>query len=123
MLSRAGVGAEIGPRGSPLGDPRCRWGSPLQKLLILDEPSQGLAPLIVQEVFRVVTAARREGIAILLVKQNVRAATEIADRSYVLEDGRVVFSGRAVDFARDEQRVRALAGASADAWSAAAVNC
>jgi branched-chain amino acid transport system ATP-binding protein len=105
------------------GDPRCRWGSPLQKLLILDEPSQGLAPLIVQEVFRVVTAARREGIAILLVKQNVRAATEIADRSYVLDDGRVVFSGRAVDFARDEQRVRALAGASADAWSAAAVNC
>jgi branched-chain amino acid transport system ATP-binding protein len=48
---------------------------PLQKLLILDEPSQGLAPLIVQEVFRVVTAASREGIAILLVKQNGRAAT------------------------------------------------
>src|SRR6201999_866943 len=65
------------------------------KLLILDEPSQGLAPLIVREVFRVVSAARDEGISILLVEQNVRAATEIADRAYVLDDGRVVFSGPA----------------------------
>jgi len=87
------------------------------KLLILDEPSQGLAPLIVQEVFKVVTAARREGISILLVEQNVRAATEIADRAYVLDDGRVVFSGKAAEFAADENRVRALAGASAEAWS------
>ena len=86
-------------------------------LLILDEPSQGLAPMIVQELFKVVTAARREGIAILLVEQNVRAATEIADRAYVLDDGRVVFSGDASEFARDEDRVRALAGASAEAWS------
>ena len=86
-------------------------------LLILDEPSQGLAPLIVQELFNVVTAARREGISILLVEQNVRAATEIADRAYVLDDGRVVFSGKAAEFAEDEDRVRALAGASAEAWS------
>jgi branched-chain amino acid transport system ATP-binding protein len=90
------------------------------RLLILDEPSQGLAPLIVQEVFKVVTSARQEGISILLVEQNVRAATEIADRAYVLDDGRVVFSGNAADFAEDENRVRALAGASAEAWSAAA---
>ena len=89
------------------------------QLLILDEPSQGLAPLIVQEVFKVVTSARREGISILLVEQNVRAATEIADRAYVLDDGRVVFSGKAAEFAEDENRVRALAGASAEAWSAA----
>jgi branched-chain amino acid transport system ATP-binding protein len=89
------------------------------QLLILDEPSQGLAPLIVQEVFKVVTSARREGISILLVEQNVRAATEIADRTYVLDDGRVVFSGAAAEFAKDETRVRALAGASAEAWSAA----
>jgi branched-chain amino acid transport system ATP-binding protein len=91
------------------------------RLLILDEPSQGLAPLIAQEVFKVVTSARREGISILLVEQNVRAATEIADRAYVLDDGRIVFSGRAAEFARDEDRVRALAGASAEAWSAAPV--
>ena len=87
------------------------------RLLILDEPSQGLAPLIVQEVFRVVTAARQEGISILLVEQNVRAAVEIADRAYVLDDGRVVYSGAAAEFAKDEERVRALAGASAEAWS------
>jgi branched-chain amino acid transport system ATP-binding protein len=87
------------------------------RLLILDEPSQGLAPLIVREVFNVVTSARREGISVLLVEQNVRAATEIADRAYVLDDGRVVFSGAAAEFAKDEERVRALAGASAEAWS------
>jgi branched-chain amino acid transport system ATP-binding protein len=89
------------------------------QLLILDEPSQGLAPLIVQEVFKVVASARREGISILLVEQNVRAATEIADRAYVLDDGRVVFSGKAAEFAEDENRVRALAGASAEVWPAA----
>ena len=87
------------------------------RLLILDEPSQGLAPLIVQEVFRVVTAARQEGISILLVEQNVRAAVEIADRAYVLDNGRIVYSGAAAEFAKDEERVRALAGASAEAWS------
>jgi branched-chain amino acid transport system ATP-binding protein len=89
------------------------------KLLILDEPSQGLAPLIVQEVFKVVTSAREEGISILLVEQNVRAATQIADRAYVLDDGRIVFSGAASEFAKDEDRVRALAGASAEAWAGA----
>jgi branched-chain amino acid transport system ATP-binding protein len=73
--------------------------------------------LIVREVFKVVTSAREEGISILLVEQNVRAATEIADRAYVLDDGRVVFFGAAAEFARDEARVRALAGASAEAWA------
>jgi branched-chain amino acid transport system ATP-binding protein len=77
------------------------------KLLLLDEPSQGLAPLIVQEVFRVVAAARQQGISVLLVEQNVRAAVEIADRAYVLDDGRVVYSGIAAEFAKDEERARA----------------
>ena len=86
------------------------------KLLLLDEPSQGLAPLIVQEVFKVVTSARKEGISVLLVEQNVRAAVEIADRAYVLDDGKVVYSGSAAEFAKDEERVRALAGASAEHW-------
>ncbi len=90
------------------------------KLLLLDEPSQGLAPLIVQEVFNVVADARREGISVLLVEQNVRAAVAIADRAYVLDDGRVVFSGSAEEFASDEERVRALAGASAEEWTAPA---
>jgi branched-chain amino acid transport system ATP-binding protein len=86
------------------------------RLLILDEPSQGLAPLVVQEVFRVVTTARGSGISVLLVEQNVRAAVAIADRAYVLDDGHIVYSGAAADFARDEARVRALAGASAEDW-------
>src|SRR6202000_3012444 len=86
------------------------------KLLLLDEPSQGLAPLIVQQVFRVVASLRQEGISVLLVEQNVRAAVAIADRAYVLDDGKIVYEGAAADFAQDEERVRALAGASAESW-------
>jgi branched-chain amino acid transport system ATP-binding protein len=89
------------------------------KVIILDEPSQGLAPLIVQEVFKIITSARKEGISILLVEQNVRAAVEIADRAYVLDDGAVVYSGSAAEFAKDDKRVRALAGASAEVWESA----
>jgi branched-chain amino acid transport system ATP-binding protein len=90
------------------------------QLLLLDEPSQGLAPLIVREVFKVVTSARSQGISVLLVEQNVRAAVAIADRAYVLDDGRIVFGGAAAEFAQDEERVRALAGASAEEWTAPA---
>jgi branched-chain amino acid transport system ATP-binding protein len=89
------------------------------KLLLLDEPSQGLAPLIVQEVFKVIVAMRKEGMSVLLVEQNVRAAVEVADRAFVLDDGRVVYEGPAAEFAKDEERVRALAGASAEKWDAA----
>ena len=52
----------------------------------------------------------------LLVEQNVRAAVEIADRAYVLDDGHIVYAGSAAEFGRDEERVRALAGASAEKW-------
>ena len=86
------------------------------KLLLLDEPSQGLAPLLVREVFNVIARMRQEGISILLVEQNVRMAVEIADRAYVLDDGRVVYEGPAAEFARDEERVRELAGASSKQW-------
>ena len=86
------------------------------KLLLLDEPSQGLAPLIVQDVMRVIAEMRREGISVLLVEQNVRAAVEIADRAYVLDDGKVVYAGAAAELAQNEERVRALAGASAARW-------
>ncbi len=85
-------------------------------LILLDEPSQGLAPLIVQEVFRVITSAREEGISVLLVEQNVRAAVAIADRAYVLDDGKIVYSGNAAEFAQDEERVRSLAGVSSESW-------
>ncbi|MDE2093127.1 MAG: ABC transporter ATP-binding protein [Burkholderiales bacterium] len=86
------------------------------KLLLLDEPSQGLAPRIVQEVFKVVGTMRDEGIAVLLVEQNVIATVKIADRAYVLDNGQVAYEGSAAEFARDEERVRALAGASAEKW-------
>ena len=85
------------------------------KLLVLDEPSQGLAPLIVKQVFQVVASMRQEGIAVLLVEQNVRAAIEIADRVYVLDDGHVVHEQSAAEFGRDEERLRALAGVGAEA--------
>jgi branched-chain amino acid transport system ATP-binding protein len=86
------------------------------RLLILDEPSQGLAPLIVREVFDVVARMRSEGISVLLVEQNARMSLEIADNAYVLDDGNVVYSGAAAELRADEARVRELAGASAEAW-------
>jgi len=86
------------------------------RLLILDEPSQGLAPLIVRDVFRVVSKMRDEGISVLLVEQNARMTLEIADHAYVLDDGGIVYSGNARELAADESRVRALTGASAEEW-------
>lgn len=87
------------------------------KLLILDEPSQGLAPLIVREVFRIVAQMRAEGISVLLVEQNVRMSLEVADHAYVLDDGHIVYSGPARELAADEARVQSLAGASAEEWT------
>jgi len=86
------------------------------KLLMLDEPSQGLAPLIVQQVFDVITSAREQGVSVLLVEQNVRAAIVVADRAYVLDDGHIVYAGSAAKLGADEDHVRALAGASAETW-------
>jgi branched-chain amino acid transport system ATP-binding protein len=86
------------------------------RLLLLDEPSQGLAPLIVQDVFKIIVSTRDEGTSVLLIEQNVRAAVEIADRAYVLDEGRIVYEGSAAEFGKDEERVKALAGASAEKW-------
>jgi branched-chain amino acid transport system ATP-binding protein len=88
------------------------------RLLLLDEPSQGLAPRVVHDVFGVIATMREEGISVLLVEQNVRAAVAVADRVYVMDDGRVVYEGPAQEFGRDEERVRALAGASTGGWGA-----
>ncbi|HTZ37616.1 MAG TPA: ABC transporter ATP-binding protein [Stellaceae bacterium] len=90
------------------------------RLLLLDEPSQGLAPLIVREVFQVVARMRDEGISVLLIEQNARMSLEIADNAYVLDDGAVVYAGSAAELRADEARVQELAGASAEtAWSEA----
>src|SRR4029078_7716973 len=71
------------------------------RLLLLDEPSLGLAPLIVREIFRILMSLRGLGASILLVEQNARAALETADHGYVLETGSIVLSGRASDFIND----------------------
>jgi len=86
------------------------------RLLLLDEPSQGLAPTIVRDMFAIIREMRQDGMSVLLVEQNVRAAVAVADVAYVLDDGRVVHAGPARDLAEDSQRVRELAGAGAGAW-------
>jgi branched-chain amino acid transport system ATP-binding protein len=68
-------------------------------LLILDEPSLGLSPLLVEEMFRLITGIRDEGIAVLIVEQNVVQSLEIADRAYVLENGVIALEGRARELA------------------------
>ena len=67
------------------------------RLLILDEPSLGLSPLLVEEMFSLISKLREEGLAILLVEQNVGQSLEIADRAYVLENGNIRFSGLPAD--------------------------
>lgn len=75
------------------------------RLLILDEPSLGLAPIIVREMFEIIQTINREGITILLVEQNVQQSLRLANRAYVLENGRVVLEGAGSDLLND-QRVR-----------------
>jgi branched-chain amino acid transport system ATP-binding protein len=75
------------------------------KLLLLDEPSMGLAPILVDQILETVHRLRRAGLTVLLVEQNARAALAIADRAYVLETGRVTVSGTAAQIRVDE-RVR-----------------
>jgi branched-chain amino acid transport system ATP-binding protein len=82
------------------------------RFLILDEPSQGLAPVIVQEVMRMVARIKAEGTAILLVEQNAFLALQLADRAYVLSDGEVVYDGAAAELAGDTARMERLAGVS-----------
>ncbi|MCH7343038.1 ABC transporter ATP-binding protein [Pelomonas sp. CA6] len=82
------------------------------KLLMLDEPSLGLAPLIVKEVFRIVERLREAGVSILLIEQNARAALEVADYGYVLETGEIALEGKASDLARDPRVVETYLGAA-----------
>jgi branched-chain amino acid transport system ATP-binding protein len=80
------------------------------RLLLLDEPSLGLAPLIVREIFRIVTGLRELGVSILLVEQNARAALETADYGYVLEIGSIVHSGPAVSLIHDPRVIASYLG-------------
>ena len=80
------------------------------KLLMLDEPSLGLAPLIVREIFRTIASLRETGVSILLVEQNARAALETADYGYVIETGEIVQSGPANTLIHDEKLIAAYLG-------------
>ena len=81
-------------------------------LLMLDEPSLGLAPLVVRDIFRTIDALRSTGVTILLVEQNARAALEVADRGYVLEMGELVLEGPAAELARDSRVIDTYLGAA-----------
>ena len=80
------------------------------RLLMLDEPSMGLAPILVQEIFNIIKALHDAGTTVLLVEQNARMALSIADRAYVLETGKVSMSGNAADLANDERVKQAYLG-------------
>ncbi|MFZ6048942.1 ABC transporter ATP-binding protein [Pseudomonas sp. CR3202] len=80
------------------------------KLLMLDEPSLGLAPLITREIFRIITTLRQQGVSILLVEQNARAALRVADYAYVLETGQIAMQGPAAQLADDPRVIEAYLG-------------
>jgi branched-chain amino acid transport system ATP-binding protein len=80
------------------------------KLLMLDEPSLGLAPLVVREIFQIIARLRSEGVAILLVEQNARAALEVADYGYVLETGEIGLHGPAAKLAGDPRVIETYLG-------------
>ena len=98
---------------------RALMGRP--RLLMLDEPSLGLAPLIVAEILRIVTRLREMGVTILLVEQNARAALEIADYGYVLEVGDVAHHGPADELLRDPKIVSIYLGRSSQSGDDAKV--
>jgi len=87
---------------------RALMGSP--RLLLLDEPSMGLAPVLVEQIFETVQDINRQGTTILLVEQNAALALDVAQRAYVLETGSIVLSGAAADLARDQDVRRAYLG-------------
>lgn len=82
------------------------------KLLLLDEPSMGLAPLMVEEVFAEILKLREAGVTILLVEQNATATLQIADRAYVMETGRIILEGEAADLLQNPEVKRAYLGKS-----------
>ncbi|MGP8051584.1 MAG: ABC transporter ATP-binding protein [Desulfobaccales bacterium] len=110
-----------------LGERRHQWGNTLSggeqqmlavgralmskaRLLLLDEPSMGLAPLLVREIFRAIRRINRQGAAILLVEQNANLALEVAHRAYILETGEIVLSGPASELRHHPQVMAAYLG-------------
>ena len=89
---------------------RALMGNPA--LLMLDEPSLGLAPLVVKEIFRIIDGLRATGVTVLLVEQNARAALDVADHGYVLEMGEIALDGPARDLAKDSRVIDTYLGAA-----------
>ncbi len=83
---------------------------PSPKLLLLDEPSLGLAPIIVSKIFKTIKEVNREGVTVLLVEQNARAALKLSNRGYVLENGRVAMQGKGEDLLNNEEVRKAYLG-------------
>ena len=84
------------------------------KILMMDEPSLGLAPLIVDEIFKIIQQLNQEGVTILLVEQNARMALKVAHKLYLLEQGAVTFEGSPTEMQQNELIQRAYLGAGAD---------
>ncbi len=80
------------------------------KIIVMDEPSMGLSPIFVSEIFDIIEAIRKDGMTVLLVEQNAKKALAIADRAYVLETGRITLSGKASDLINDEKVKKAYLG-------------
>ncbi|MBQ3603645.1 MAG: ABC transporter ATP-binding protein [Clostridia bacterium] len=80
------------------------------KIIVMDEPSMGLSPILVSEIFDIITSIRKDGTTVLLVEQNAKKALAIADRAYVLETGNIVLSGNASDLINDESIKKAYLG-------------
>lgn len=87
---------------------RALMGRP--KLMLLDEPSLGLSPLVVSEIFEVIQGLKREGATLLLVEQNAKAALKIADRAYVMENGAITIEGRALELLHQDRIIMAYLG-------------
>ena len=101
-------GALSGGQQQMLAIGRALMGRP--RLLLLDEPSMGLAPLLVDQIFAAIQALKRDGVTVFLVEQNAAAALDIADRGYVIETGRVVYGGQARAMLADERLREAYLG-------------
>ena len=90
------------------------------QLLMLDEPSLGLAPRVAREIFQIISRLRSTGVAILLVEQNARAALQVADYGYVLETGEIILEGRASELSNDRRVIESYLGLGATKHAAEA---
>jgi len=114
LMERAGqlAGTLSGGEQQMLAMGRSLMAGP--KLIMMDEPSMGLAPLVVKEIFNIIVRLREEGNTVLLVEQNAKASLKIADRGYVLETGRVILQGPALELLENREVQRAYLGRDLD---------